>query len=178
MSCNVTDLTVKWTLKLSNLQNGISFAADLLPPLTYIILLLPLSKLQICCRNRLARGLQLTHTYLGNLQLVSQYLTILGSLALALRDTVQAREILRSSLTLAKKLYDIPTQIWVLSVLTGTYLSYLRPSLRMQQIYHDFKCSLDAHFVEEYLDCHISVMPFFLIYCVHFWFELLMINLG
>ncbi|XP_027333798.1 sister chromatid cohesion protein SCC4 isoform X2 [Abrus precatorius] len=72
-------------------------------------------------RNRLARGLQLTHTYLGNLQLVSQYLTILGSLALALRDTVQAREILRSSLTLAKKLYDIPTQIWVLSVLTALY---------------------------------------------------------
>ncbi|KAK7300586.1 hypothetical protein RJT34_11433 [Clitoria ternatea] len=72
-------------------------------------------------RNRLARGLQLTHTYLGNLQLVSQYLTILGSLALALRDTIQAREILKSSLTLAKKLYDIPTQIWVLSVLTALY---------------------------------------------------------
>ncbi|KAL2585174.1 hypothetical protein AAZV13_14G172200 [Glycine max] len=72
-------------------------------------------------RNRLARGLQLTHTYLGNLQFVSQYLTILGSLALALHDTVQAREILRSSLTLAKKLYDIPTQIWVLSVLTALY---------------------------------------------------------
>ncbi|XP_024020426.1 sister chromatid cohesion protein SCC4 isoform X2 [Morus notabilis] len=69
-------------------------------------------------RNRLARGLQLTHNHLGNLQLVSQYLTILGSLALALHDTVQAREILRSSLTLAKKLYDIPTQIWVLSVLS------------------------------------------------------------
>ncbi|OIW02622.1 hypothetical protein TanjilG_24073 [Lupinus angustifolius] len=72
-------------------------------------------------RNRLARGLQLTHTYLGNLQLVSQYLTILGSLALRLHDTVQAREILRSSLTLAKKLYDVPTQIWVLSVLTALY---------------------------------------------------------
>lgn len=67
----------------------------------------------------MARGLQLTHTHLGNLQLVAQYLTILGSLALALHDTVQAREILRSALTLAKKLYDIPTQIWVLSVLTG-----------------------------------------------------------
>lgn len=72
-------------------------------------------------RNRLARGLQLTHNHLGNLQLVSQYLTILGSLALALHDTIQAREILRSSLTLAKKLYDIPTQIWVLSVLTSLY---------------------------------------------------------
>ncbi|MED6204421.1 cohesin-loading factor complex subunit scc4 [Stylosanthes scabra] len=72
-------------------------------------------------RNRLARGLQLTHTYLGNLQLVSQYLTILGSLALALHDTVQAREILRSSLTLAKKLSDVPTQIWVLSILTALY---------------------------------------------------------
>ncbi|OWM68702.1 hypothetical protein CDL15_Pgr024889 [Punica granatum] len=72
-------------------------------------------------RNRLARGLQMTHAHLGNLQLVAQYLTILGSLALALHDTVQAREILRSALTLAKKLYDIPTQIWVLSVLTALY---------------------------------------------------------
>lgn len=74
---------------------------------------------QFWCRNRLAKGLQIAHNHMGNLQLVSQYLTILGSLALALHDTVQAREILRSSLTLAKKLSDIPTQIWVLSVLTG-----------------------------------------------------------
>ncbi|KAK2980410.1 hypothetical protein RJ640_025256 [Escallonia rubra] len=78
-------------------------------------------------RAQLARGLQTTHTSLGNLQLVSQYLTILGNLALALHDTAQAREILRSSLTLAKKLYDIPTQIWVLSNLTvdsiGLYLN-------------------------------------------------------
>ncbi|KAK3039861.1 hypothetical protein RJ639_028254, partial [Escallonia herrerae] len=72
-------------------------------------------------RAQLARGLQTTHTSLGNLQLVSQYLTILGNLALALHDTAQAREILRSSLTLAKKLYDIPTQIWVLSNLTALY---------------------------------------------------------
>lgn len=71
------------------------------------------------CRNRLAFGLQTTHNTLGNLQLVSQYLAVLGNLGLALRDTVQAREILRSSLTLAKKLNDIPTQIWVLSNLTG-----------------------------------------------------------
>lgn len=76
-------------------------------------------------RNRLAKGLQLTHNHLGNLQLVAQYLTILGSLALALHDTVQAREILRSSLTLAKKLYDIPTQIWVLSVLTSMHVIYI-----------------------------------------------------
>lgn len=61
----------------------------------------------------------MTHNHLGNLQLVSQYLTILGSLALALHDNGQAREILKSSLTLAKKLYDVPTQIWVLSVLTS-----------------------------------------------------------
>ncbi|KAK6246717.1 hypothetical protein QUC31_018282 [Theobroma cacao] len=72
-------------------------------------------------RNRLAKGLQIAHVQMGNLQLVSQYLTILGNLALALHDTGQAREILRSSLTLAKKLGDIPTQIWVLSVLTGLF---------------------------------------------------------
>ncbi|PSR95002.1 MAU2 chromatid cohesion factor like [Actinidia chinensis var. chinensis] len=72
-------------------------------------------------RVRLASGLQIAHAHLGNLQLVSQYLTILGNLALALRDTGQAREILRSALTLAKKLYDIPTQIWVLSNLTALY---------------------------------------------------------
>ncbi|KAM7257502.1 hypothetical protein ACFE04_013243 [Oxalis oulophora] len=72
-------------------------------------------------RNKLAIGLQIAHNHMGNLQLVSQYLTSLGSLALALHDTVQAREILRSSLTLAKKLCDIPTQIWVLSLLSALY---------------------------------------------------------
>lgn len=77
---------------------------------------------QLDCRVRLATGLQITHSHLGNLQLVSQYLTILGNLALALHDTGQAREILRSALTLSKKLYDIPTQIWVLTNLTGIYL--------------------------------------------------------
>ncbi|KAL0417926.1 UNVERIFIED_CONTAM: Sister chromatid cohesion protein SCC4 [Sesamum radiatum] len=75
----------------------------------------------ISARVRLASGLQTTHTYLGNLQLVSQYLTVLGNLALALHDTGQAREILRSALTLSKKLYDIPTQNWVLSNLTALY---------------------------------------------------------
>jgi len=89
-----------------------------------MFLFLPLSsKLQFFCRIRLAKGLQLTHTYLGNLQLISQYLTTLGSLAIVLRDTVQAREILRSSLTLAKKLCDVPSQVWVLTVLTGTSLN-------------------------------------------------------
>ncbi|KAL8087631.1 sister chromatid cohesion protein SCC4 [Apium graveolens] len=72
-------------------------------------------------RLRLANGLQTTHVTLGNLQLVAQYLTVLGNLALSLHDTGQAREILRSSLTLAKKLYDIPTQIWVLSNMTALY---------------------------------------------------------
>ncbi|KAL9236853.1 hypothetical protein vseg_011475 [Gypsophila vaccaria] len=86
----------------------------------YGLLLMKQQNLQDA-RVRLATGLQLTHSTLGNLQLVSQYLTVLGSLALALHDTVQAREILRSSLTLAKKLNDIPTQIWVLSVLTSLY---------------------------------------------------------
>lgn len=76
------------------------------------------------CRVRLASGLQTTHTYLGNLQLVSQYLSVLGNLALALHDTGQAREILRSALTLARKLYDIPTQNWVLSNMTGI-LNYI-----------------------------------------------------
>ncbi|KAJ0988952.1 hypothetical protein J5N97_007308 [Dioscorea zingiberensis] len=72
-------------------------------------------------RIRLASGLKIAHQQLGNIQLVSQFLTILGALALQLHDTVQAREILKSSLTLAKTLYDIPTQIWVLSVLTALY---------------------------------------------------------
>ncbi|XP_072979158.1 sister chromatid cohesion protein SCC4 [Typha angustifolia] len=72
-------------------------------------------------RIRLASGLKIAHQQLGNIQLVSQYLTILGTLALQLHDTGQAREILKSSLTLAKTLYDIPTQIWVLSILTALY---------------------------------------------------------
>lgn len=70
-------------------------------------------------RNRLASGLRIAHQQLGNIQLVSQYLTILGTLALQLHDAGQAREILKSSLTLAKTLFDIPTQIWILSVFTG-----------------------------------------------------------
>jgi hypothetical protein len=70
-------------------------------------------------RLRLAGGLRIAHQQLGNIQLVSQYLTILGTLALQLHDCGQAREILKSSLTLAKTLYDIPTQIWILSVFTG-----------------------------------------------------------
>ncbi|KAL4190091.1 hypothetical protein AMTRI_Chr08g210330 [Amborella trichopoda] len=87
---------------------------------TYGLLLMKQHNLQEA-RIRLASGLRLTHQHLGNIQLVSQYLTILGSLALALHDSGQAREILKSSLTLAKTLYDIPTQIWVLSVLTELY---------------------------------------------------------
>lgn len=47
---------------------------------------------------------------------------MLGNLALALHDTGQAREILRSALTLAKKLNDVPTQNWVLSNMTGTHI--------------------------------------------------------
>uniref|UniRef100_A0A1D1Z995 MAU2 chromatid cohesion factor n=1 Tax=Anthurium amnicola TaxID=1678845 RepID=A0A1D1Z995_9ARAE len=72
-------------------------------------------------RIRLASGLKIAHQQLGNIQLVSQFLTILGTLALQLHDTGQAREILKSALTLAKTLYDIPTQIWVISVLTDLY---------------------------------------------------------
>ncbi|PIN25550.1 hypothetical protein CDL12_01708 [Handroanthus impetiginosus] len=87
---------------------------------TYGFLLMRQQNLQEA-RVRLASGLQTTHNHLGNLQLVSQYLTVLGNLALALHDTGQAREILRSALTLAKKLYDIPTQNWVLSNLTALY---------------------------------------------------------
>lgn len=71
------------------------------------------------CRVRLTNGLKLTHKQLGNHQLVSQFLTVLGSLALALHDTGQALDILKSSLTIAKTLHDIPTQIGVLSELTG-----------------------------------------------------------
>ncbi|XP_077239230.1 tetratricopeptide repeat (TPR)-like superfamily protein [Tasmannia lanceolata] len=88
--------------------------------LAYGLLLMKQHNLQEA-RIRLAEGLRIAHQHLGNIQLVSQYLTILGSLALALHDTGQAREILKSSLTLAKTLYDIPTQIWVLSVLTALY---------------------------------------------------------
>ncbi|KAJ7563492.1 hypothetical protein O6H91_03G112700 [Diphasiastrum complanatum] len=62
-------------------------------------------------RTHLASGLRLTHKQLGNHQLVSQYLTVLGSLALAMHDFGQAREILKSSLTLSKALHDIPSQI-------------------------------------------------------------------
>ncbi|KAK6145193.1 hypothetical protein DH2020_022013 [Rehmannia glutinosa] len=83
---------------------------------------------------RLATGLQSTHTYLGNLQLVSQYLTVLGNLALALHDTGQAREILRSALTLARKLNDIPTQNWVLSNMTVLYQQSAEKGSEMENL--------------------------------------------
>ncbi|KAL2930953.1 Sister chromatid cohesion protein SCC4 [Bienertia sinuspersici] len=86
----------------------------------YGLLLMKQQNLQEA-RIRLATGLQITHSKLGNIQLVSQYLTILGSLALALHDTKQASEILKSALTLAKQNCDVPTQIWVLSVLSELY---------------------------------------------------------
>ncbi|KAK1271747.1 hypothetical protein QJS04_geneDACA022639 [Acorus gramineus] len=87
---------------------------------SYGLLLTKQHNLQEARRN-FANGLRVAHQQLGNIQLVSQYLTILGALALALHDTVQAGEILRSSLTLAKTLYDVPTQVWVLSVFGDLY---------------------------------------------------------
>lgn len=72
-------------------------------------------------RTRLATGLKITHKQLGNHQLVSQYLTVLGSLAIAMHDTTQARDILKSSFTLAKSLHDIPTQVTVLSELRDMF---------------------------------------------------------
>lgn len=72
-------------------------------------------------RTRLATGLKITHKQLGNHQLVSQYLTVLGNLAVAMHDTTQARDILKSSFTLAKSLHDIPTQVAVLSELRAMF---------------------------------------------------------
>ncbi|KAG0591394.1 hypothetical protein M758_1G168900 [Ceratodon purpureus] len=72
-------------------------------------------------RTRLATGLKITHKQLGNHQLVSQYLTVLGSLAIEMHDTTQARDILKSSFTLAKSLRDIPTQVTVLSELRAMF---------------------------------------------------------
>ncbi|KAF3454772.1 hypothetical protein FNV43_RR05220 [Rhamnella rubrinervis] len=106
-------------------------------------------------RNRLAKGLQLTHNHLGNLQLVAQYLTILGSLALALHDTIQAREILRSSLTLAKKLYDTPTQIWVLSVLTTLYQELGEKGNEMENLEYQRKKMDDLQ--KRLADAHSSI---------------------
>ncbi|XP_047330261.1 sister chromatid cohesion protein SCC4 [Impatiens glandulifera] len=107
--------------------------------LAYGFLLIRQQNLQEA-RVRLATGLQIAHNHLGNLQLVSQYLTILGHLALALHDTGQAREILRSSLTLAKKVCDIPTQIWVVSNLTALYQQLGEKGNEMENIeYHTKK---------------------------------------
>ncbi|KAG7537487.1 Chromatid cohesion factor MAU2 [Arabidopsis suecica] len=103
---------------MTNSLSGVREEASIL--FAYGLLLMKQRDLQEA-RNRLAKGLQIAHNHMGNLQLVAQYLTLLGNLALSLHDTVQAREILRSSLTLAKKLYDIPTQLWVLSIFTALY---------------------------------------------------------
>ncbi|XP_034687706.1 sister chromatid cohesion protein SCC4 isoform X3 [Vitis riparia] len=115
-------------------------------------------------RIRLATGLQITHNHLGNLQLVSQYLTILGSLALALHDTGQAREILRSSLTLAKKLCDIPTQIWVLSVLTALYQELGERGNEMENSEYQRRKADDLQ--KRLVDAHSSIHHIELI-CMH-----------
>ncbi|XP_074326481.1 uncharacterized protein LOC141664409 isoform X5 [Apium graveolens] len=47
----------------------------------------------VTLRLRLANGLQTTHVTLGNLQLVAQYLTVLGNLALSLHDIGQAQQL-------------------------------------------------------------------------------------
>ncbi|KAJ8751443.1 hypothetical protein K2173_016653 [Erythroxylum novogranatense] len=106
-------------------------------------------------RARLAKGLQIAHNSMGNLQLISQYLTILGHLALALHDTVQAREILRSSLTLAKKLYDIPTQIWVLSVLTTLYQGLGEIGNEMEN--EDYRKKRSDELQKKLADAHSSI---------------------
>ncbi|KAL6851556.1 hypothetical protein ACP4OV_020489 [Aristida adscensionis] len=90
-------------------------------------------------RNRLASGLRIAHQQLGNIQLVSQYLTMLGTLALQLHDAGQAREILKSSLTLAKTLYDIPTQIWILSVFTELYREFEEKGNEMENFEYERK---------------------------------------
>lgn len=92
-------------------------------------------------RIRLANGLKLTHKQLGNHQLVSQFLTVLGSLALALHDTGQALDILKSSLTLAKTLHDIPTQIGVLSELTALYKALGDSSKELENFEYEAKKS-------------------------------------
>ncbi|XP_010443042.1 PREDICTED: MAU2 chromatid cohesion factor homolog [Camelina sativa] len=103
---------------MTNSLSGVREEASIL--FAYGLLLMKQQDLQEA-RNRLAKGLQIAHNHMGNLQLVAQYLTLLGNLALSLHDTVQAREILRSSLTLAKKLYDLPTQLWIVSIFTALY---------------------------------------------------------
>ncbi|XP_021849729.2 sister chromatid cohesion protein SCC4 isoform X1 [Spinacia oleracea] len=125
----------------------------------YGLLLMKQQNLQEA-RIRLATGLQLTHSNLGNLQLVSQYLTVLGSLALALHDTVQAREILRSALTLAKKLNDVPTQIWVLSVLSALYQELGERGNEMENAEYQRKKIDDLHkrFADAYASIHHTAL--------------------
>ncbi|XP_050216987.1 sister chromatid cohesion protein SCC4 [Mercurialis annua] len=106
-------------------------------------------------RARLAKGLQIAHNSMGNLQLIAQFLTILGHLALALHDTVQAREILRSSLTLAKKLSDIPTQIWVLSVLTDLYKGLGEVGNEMEN--EEFRKKKSDELQKKLSDAHSSI---------------------
>lgn len=72
-------------------------------------------------RTRLASGLRLTYRHLGNNQLVSQYLTVLGSIAVSMHDLDGAEKILSSSVTLAKALFDIPSQIAIMDELNGLF---------------------------------------------------------
>ncbi|XP_065881072.1 sister chromatid cohesion protein SCC4 [Euphorbia lathyris] len=117
-------------------------------------------------RARLAKGLQIAHNSMANLQLIAQYLTILGHLALALHDTTQAREILRSALTLAKKLNDIPTQIWVISVLTDLYQALGEVGNQMEN--EDFRKKKSDELQKKLLDAQSSIHHIELIAKVRF----------
>ncbi|GBG88220.1 hypothetical protein CBR_g46787 [Chara braunii] len=72
-------------------------------------------------KNKLTSGLQLTHGLLGNHQVTSQYLTLLGNIALHFRDPPQALNILKSALTIAQTQHDLPIQLGIISELEMLY---------------------------------------------------------
>ncbi|KAH7285526.1 hypothetical protein KP509_33G031900 [Ceratopteris richardii] len=114
-------------------------------------------------RSRLSNGLTITHKQWGNIQLVSQYLMVLGSSALALHDTGQALDILKSSLTLAKTLHDVPTQIGVLSELTALYRELGDPSKELENSEYEGKRSDDLKNrikMVQASDSHLSILKF------------------
>ncbi|GAQ85929.1 hypothetical protein KFL_002610150 [Klebsormidium nitens] len=62
-------------------------------------------------RFQIGRGLKQAHKQLGNHQLVSQFLAMLGSVNRALNDLPTGSDVLKSAFTLAKSEHDLLTQI-------------------------------------------------------------------
>lgn len=76
------------------------------------------------CRFQIGRGLKVTHKQLGNHQLVSQFLAMLGGVNRVLNDLPAAADVLKSAFTLAKSQHDLLAQVGALQEVASEFLFF------------------------------------------------------